>query len=159
MTFDDSGSDVTRIYYSRGTTRIIFAPPPDRTPVSKPKKDPGVSHENSADSFGVVYVNDIARRALFDEKNPKFPTGSVIVREKLLQANDAVAQMLVVMVKRERGFNSKARDWEFLMIDGGLSKILRREKTGDCRNCHEQKKKQDFVFRSYLTADVRARQK
>lgn len=76
-----------------------------------------------------------------------------------MQANDAVPQLLVVMVKRERGFNRKANDWEFLMIDGNVSKITRREKTGGCRDCHKQQKNNDFVFRSYLTAEARSAQK
>jgi hypothetical protein len=76
-----------------------------------------------------------------------------------LQPTDPAPQSLVVMVKRERGFNRKANDWEFLMIDGGLTNIIRREKTGDCRNCHKQQKDEDYVFRTYLTADVRAKQK
>ena len=157
--FPDSGSDVTRIYQSRGTTRIIYAPPPDRTPVSTPIKNDTALHADSADSYGVIYVNEVARQSLVDAKKPRFPIGSVIVREKLLRTNDAAPQVLVVMVKRDQGFNSKARDWEFLMIDGDLSKILRREKHGECRDCHVQQRDQDYVFRSYLAADTRARQK
>ena len=146
---------------SNGTTRIFLAPPPDRTKQSKPKpkEDDSASHEDTFNSFGVIYVNELARRSLVDAKKPRFPVGSVIIREKLAQANDVTPQLLVVMMKRERGFNSKARDWEFLMIDGGLSKILRREKTGGCLNCHKQKKDQDFVFRLYLTDEAHARQK
>lgn len=121
--------------------------------------DTNALHENSLDSFGVVYVNELARRSLVNDKKPRFPVGSIIVREKLAHVNDVAPQMLVVMVKRERGFNSKARDWEFLMIDGGLSKIIRREKTGECRDCHKSRKDSDFVFRSYLSEDVRRNQK
>jgi hypothetical protein len=73
----------------------------------------------------VIYVNDAARQALVDEK------------------------------KHERGFNPKANDWEFLVIDGDASRIQRREKTGDCLACHSQQKNTDFVFRSYLPEDVR----
>jgi hypothetical protein len=150
--------DVPRIYSSNGTTRIVLAPPPDRTPSSKPAKDESVSHENSASSFGVVYVNEVARRSLIEDKKPRFPSGSVIVREKLSKATDAAPQMLVMMVKREKGFNSKALDWEFLMIDVGLNKVLKREKSGACLNCHKQQKKQDFVFRSYMSDEMRAKQ-
>ncbi len=139
-----------------GTTRTIYSPRPDRTRTSPEKKETTPTHENAIDSFGVVYVNNLARHALMEEKNPRFPVGSVIVREKLTKVGDSKAQMLVVMVKREKGFNSKARDWEFLMTDGEMSKVLRREKTGGCRDCHEQQKKQDFVFRLYMSEDERA---
>jgi hypothetical protein len=151
--------EVTPISASNGTNKIVFPSPPDRTSSSNTETDDLSSHKNNADSFGVVYANDVARRSLVEVKVPKFPVGSIIVREKLTQATDIAPQLLVVMVKRQRGFNSNAGDWEFLMIDGGLSKVLQREKSGECRNCHAKQKDQDFVFRSYLTADTRAGQK
>lgn len=97
-----------------------------------------------------MFVNDVGRSALLEAKNPQFPVGSIIVREKLLKIDDAVPQLLVAMIKRARGFNRKANDWEFLMIDGSLTKITQREKTGSCRDCHKQQKGDDFVFRTYM---------
>lgn len=51
------------------------------------------------------------------------------------------------MVKREKGFNSKANDWEFLTVTGDLKKIEKREKEGKCQQCHASEAKNDFVFR------------
>jgi hypothetical protein len=134
--------------------------PPRRKPVPKKEKPSNFTgHENSANTFGVIYVNELARHALLEEKKPQFPVGSVIVREKLLRENDTAPQVLVVMVKRERGFNRKANDWEFLLLDGSLSKITHREKTGSCRDCHKQEKDSDYVFRSYLSEKIRLSQK
>lgn len=133
--------------------------PPSRSSGRKSKPDNSKSHENAFNSFGVVYVNEIARHALVNEKKPQFPVGSVIVREKLAQANAAAPELLVVMVKRARSFNRKANDWEFLTIDGSVSNITHREKTGSCRDCHQQQKGSDFVFRTYLPEDVRLSQK
>lgn len=96
---------------------------------------------------------------MIEDKKPEFLRGSVIVREKRTHIGDTTPQLLVMMVKREKGFNSKARDWEFLMIDGGLSKVLKREKSGECLQCHKKQKEQDFVFRYYLTDELRAKQK
>jgi hypothetical protein len=150
--------DVTQITNSRGTTTIRLASPPRRESAATPKPKSPDSHDETI-SFGVIYVNELARRALLEEKQPKFPPGSIIVREKLGQERDAAPQVVVAMAKRERGFNPKANDWEFLVLDGGASVIQRREKTGDCRDCHAKEKKADFVFRSYLTEEVRRRQK
>lgn len=86
---------------------------------------------------------------MFDEK-PQFPVGSIIIREKLAQADDTAPQLLVALVKRERGFNPKAKDWEFLMFDGSATTIRQREKTGSCQECHVLQKDNDLVFRSYL---------
>ncbi|MBC7911918.1 MAG: cytochrome P460 family protein [Pyrinomonadaceae bacterium] len=144
-----------------GITRFIFpGPPRPRSSSSSDDDDDDPSpHEGDATSYGVIYVNELARRAMVDEKKPRFPAGSVIVREKLAQEADAAPQVLVVMVKREQGFNLKAKDWEFLTIDGQLSKVEHREKTGSCRDCHNSQKDRDFVFRSYLTEEMRGKQK
>ncbi len=116
------------------------------------------SHKEEFDSFGIVYVNETARHPLFDEKKPQYPIGSVIVREKLKQEN-AAPELLAVMVKREKGFNPKANDWEFLLLDGDAGRIRERQKTGSCRDCHTHEKKIDYVFRTYLPRDIRLKQK
>ena len=71
----------------------------------------------------------------------------MIVREKLLTTNAAGADVLVVMVKREKNFNPKANDWEFLTVSGDMKKIEKREKEGKCQKCHASEAKNDFVFR------------
>ena len=76
-----------------------------------------------------------------------FPTGSILVREKLLTPNAPSPDVLVVMVKRETGFNPKANDWEFLTVSGDMKKIEKREKEGKCRACHASEASNDFVFR------------
>lgn len=101
----------------------------------------------------MVYVNDVARHALLGEEKPQFPVGSIIIREKLKRAKDTEPQLLIALVKRERGFNPQANDWEFLKLDGSASKIQSREKTGSCLDCHAQQKERDYVFRSYLPAN------
>jgi hypothetical protein len=128
---------------------------PPRQSEAGHERESSASHEDGAGSFGVVYVNEVARHALLSEKKPQFAVGSVIVREKLARETDAAPQLLVVMVKRERGFNPKANDWEFLMLDGDARRVRHREKTGSCQTCHAQQKKSDFVFRTYLTEDTR----
>jgi hypothetical protein len=77
----------------------------------------------------------------------KFPAGSILVREKLLTPTAASPDVLVVMVKREKGFNPKANDWEFLTVSGDVKKIDKREKEGKCQQCHASEAKNDFVFR------------
>jgi hypothetical protein len=121
---------------------------------SKPEKKNPDSHESGAVSFGVIYVNEVARRAFLDEKKPRFPVGSIIVREKLAKEDDRTPQLLVALVKHQSGFNALANDWEFLVLDSQASAIQRSEKTGSCQACHAQQKKTDFVFRTYLPEEV-----
>ncbi len=76
----------------------------------------------------------------------QFPRGSIIVREKLSKAEDSQPELLTVMIKRERGFNRAANDWEFLLVDGAATKVLERQKKGSCLDCHVSQKQRDFVY-------------
>jgi len=75
-----------------------------------------------------------------------FPTGSIIVREKLGKPDDQRPQLLAVMVKHASGFSPKTGDWEYLILDGGLTKVRERRKQGACFECHESQRSRDFVF-------------
>lgn len=114
-------------------------------PAPAPKKNEA-THEGDGNTFGVVYINDLAREAVNAEPAIQFPRGSIIVREKLANADDAKPLLLTVMIKRARGFNPKANDWEFLAIDGAMNKILERQKKGSCLDCHSSQEHRDFVY-------------
>ena len=128
---------------SRGQTRIRLADPPSRARSAPPKfGEEGDGHNTS--TYGVVYANELARAALAGDL--KFPAGSIIVREKLSKPDDVTPQLLAVMVKRAAGFNPKGGDWEFLTVDGALTKVTGRQKTGSCLDCHASQRERDFVF-------------
>jgi hypothetical protein len=78
-----------------------------------------------------------------------YPEGAVIVREKL-ETEAGSPELLTAMIKRKKGFNPAASDWEFLVISGDATKITKREKTGACQSCHQSVSVKDFVFDSYL---------
>jgi hypothetical protein len=121
---------------------IIFSGPRPAPAIRKSKE----THESGSRSFGVVYVNSLARNAVAAEPSIQFPRGSIIVREKLAQADDKQPQHLTVMIKRARGFNPAANDWEFLAVDGAMTKIQERQKKGSCLKCHASQKARDFVY-------------
>ena len=75
---------------------------------------------------------------------------TIIVREKLLNAEDTNPELVTVMVKREKGFSAKTGDWEYLVIDGAIDKIKQRETVSSCSKCHAQAAQTDFVFKTYL---------
>ena len=135
---------------SKNTTRIlmpgavIFS---GRGPAPAVQKDNDKkSHDTVSHSFAAVYANRLAWEAMVAEPRINYPSGSIIVREKLTRANDTEPQLLSVMIKRERGFNPAANDWEFLVTDGKLSKIGERQKKGSCLNCHVSQRDRDFVY-------------
>ncbi len=74
----------------------------------------------------------------------------MIVREKLITADAADPELVTVMVKREKGFSPKTGDWEYLIVEGSLGKIIKREKVGSCSKCHANASQMDFVFKTYL---------
>ena len=104
------------------------------------------THEDGAKSFGVVYVDSPAREAILADPPIQFPRGSIIVRARLTQPDDTQPEHLTVMIKRARGFNPAANDWEFLAVDGAMTKILERQKKGSCLDCHASQKQRDFVY-------------
>lgn len=112
----------------------------------KPQKSP---HEKGNQTFARVFANDLALTEIY-KGAPKFPTGSIIVREKLLNAEDTNPELVTVMVKREKGFSAKTGDWEYLVIDGAIDKIKQRETVSSCSKCHAQAAQTDFVFKTYL---------
>ena len=101
------------------------------------------------DKFVAVYVNDKGKSAMMSEPVPKFPIGSIIVKEKFSNAEGGSPELMTAMLKREAGYNSESGDWEYLVIDGEGTKIEARGKLDECMSCHAAVSKQDFIFRSY----------
>jgi len=60
------------------------------------------------------------------------------------------------MIKREPGYNPESGDWEYLVLDGGASKIVERGKLTRCSGCHRPYKSSDFITRTYLPETVRS---
>lgn len=101
-----------------------------------------------------VYVNPAGREAMMKQAHPKFPVGSVIVKEKFPSHDSEYPELLTVMMKRERGYDSANGDWEYLVMEGDLSTIRARGKLRSCQGCHLEKAADDYVFRTYLPHNV-----
>jgi len=101
-----------------------------------------------------VYVNSVGREAMMTKRRPKFPVGTMIVKEKLGDPLSTNPELLTAMIKREPGYNPENGDWEYLMLDGEASKIVERGKLTRCSGCHQHYEKTDFVTRSYLPEKV-----
>lgn len=107
------------------------------------------------DKYFTVYVNDVGRTAMLKQKNPKFPVGSIIVKEKLADKESRSPELLTVMIKREKGFNSVSGDWEYMVLDGAGTKIEGRGQLQNCQACHLTNRKTDYIFRTYLPYELR----
>ena len=97
-------------------------------------------------SYARVFVNAEAAQAITTD-NVDFPVGSTIVREKLASETALSPEVLTVMIKRWRGFSPKTNDWEFLVVGGEVNKVKKRQKTGNCAECHSEVRQSDFVNR------------
>jgi Cytochrome P460 len=106
------------------------------------------------DKFIVVYVNDIGKHAMMEEKVPAFPLGSVIVKEKLPSKDSSEPELLTAMRKREPGYNPGNGDWEYFALDGSGKSVKARGKLESCQACHMMVKDTDFVSRNYLPYEI-----
>ena len=122
---------------------------PDGKLPPKEEDSPNNPHEIGVKTFARYYANEAAQAEIY-KNAPKFPAGSIIVREKLLTAEAANPELVTVMLKREAGFSRKTGDWEYLIVAGDLNKVQKREKTGSCSKCHAAAAQTDFVFKTYL---------
>ena len=104
--------------------------------------------------YFTVYVNEVGRKAMLDQKNPQFPTGSVIVKEKLSARDSQTPELLTVMIKQKKGFNPASGDWEYMVADGTGSRVEGRGNLQNCQSCHVARPQTDYIFRTYLPDGV-----
>ena len=129
----------------RSVRQAEFADAPAYRPDdSEPRED----HKNG-ETFARVYSNELARPAMA-KGNTAFPAGSIIVREKLWRADSTQPALITAMIKRDRGFSPATNDWEFFVIDRGLTRVKDRDTVGNCASCHITAKETDWVFKTYL---------
>jgi hypothetical protein len=111
------------------------------------------------DNYITVYVNDVGRHAMMEEKTPHFPQGSVIIKEKLMKPTSTTPELLTVMLKREPGYNPESGDWEYMVVDGTGKSVQARGKLENCQSCHLMDKDTDYISRRYLPYAVSSKLK
>lgn len=111
------------------------------------------------DKYINVYVNEIGKAAMTMERFPKFPPGSMIVKEKLATADATAPELLTAMIKRAAGYNAAGGDWEYMVLSGDAKSIQAQGKLETCMACHAAKRDSGFVFRDYLRGEDWAKMK
>jgi len=115
-----------------------------------------------------VFVNEVGKEAMLTQKYPRFPVGTVIVKQKLpsipyrdvdvktdtIKSPNSNPELLTVMIKREAGYNRENGDWEFMATDGKGETVSARGKLPSCQGCHKPYAKTDYIVRSYLPVSV-----
>ena len=101
-----------------------------------------------------VFVNPAGREQMMTKRSPKYPIGTMVVKEKLGSPDSTKPEVLTAMIKRGPGYNPENGDWEYLVLDGAASKIVERGKLTRCSGCHRPYERSDFVTRTYLPEEV-----
>ena len=95
-----------------------------------------------------VYVNKVGQQAMLLERIPHFPVGAIIVKEKHTLPGDKTPELMTVMTKQQAGYDTAHGDWEYVVMNAS-GKIEAKGKLATCQNCHDQKKRADYVFKGY----------
>jgi len=109
-------------------------------------------------NFFTVWVNDIGKKAMFAKGDTAFPAGSIIVKEKFVprdkNAGDLIKplatdkpQLLTVMIKHEKGYDTPNGDWEYFTCDGNAQPAPASTSVKHCQSCH-QKAEPDHTYRT-----------
>ena len=107
------------------------------------------------DAAILVYVSAEGLGPFKEERYP-LPEGTLILKEKFASHDAKSPELYTGMLKREKGYNPKAGDWEFFTLSGSRGAITSRGRIDSCMDCHQHRAKSDFLMRQtysqYLTA-------
>jgi hypothetical protein len=121
-----------------------------RAPIT-PGSDQAKAHGPHFKPAIVVRVNPEAIDPFKSHKS--VPVGSTVVKEKHPSLDGkGPPQEYAAMIRREAGYDPAHGDWEYLYVVQGKPHVITRGKLGSCIDCHEGKKDQDYLFRTYLPA-------
>jgi Cytochrome P460 len=121
----------------------------------KETKNEEINNNIHKDKYINVYVSLIGEYEMLKKKNPVFPVGTIIVKEKLDSPDSETPELLTVMIKRPKGYNPQVGDWEFMTLNGTATDITSRGKIESCQSCHIGYKQNDYVTRTYLPYKIR----
>jgi hypothetical protein len=153
---DNAEVDINRVAREYRTLRLITSEPAEVNPylvvfcISRSSFIENARERSGPHAFSKIniYMNDSAADA-FAAGSTSYPTGSVVVKEKLgstvddLGATDGVGGM----VKRETGYDPDHGDWEYFYFD--TPDNIETGRIESCVQCHERAKATDYVFGSW----------
>ena len=107
---------------------------------------------NPAETQIKVYANELAAKVIDGGLKGLFPSGSIVVKEKLPGDAAGDSEALGIAVKHEAGFDPAHSDWEFIYKSGG--KIARGPlELKNCYDCHSSKAYGDAQTSDYVFVD------
>jgi hypothetical protein len=120
-----------------------MAPTPADWSQAREKHGPHTEH------YIQVYANPIATQISHKGKARLFPTGAVIVKEKLMDSPQGTVAGVAFMIKRGTSEFASTGGWEFAYYPrSGDSASLQA-----CASCHRSAASKDYIFGPYPSLD------
>lgn len=153
--FEDTAGSGDLALIDRSFACAEGAPIPAQTPQSRVEHGDGKEinrdHRHALTPGKAITINVFVTKngeaALHDEF-PRFPLGTVVLKEKILQAVSAKTLLYTGMLKREAGYNPECGDWEFFVVSGDGKKVTTRGKFANCMKCHKDYPRTDFITKT-----------
>jgi hypothetical protein len=109
----------------------------------------GMAHDaKNPDVTRFIFVKDDAKR----KSDGQFPIGTILVKQSQIKDGSLVG-VATAMVKRVKGYNAAAGDWEWFMLEPKTGTIIKnaqgeaqRGKIEFCIACHADVSEQDYSF-------------
>jgi len=150
LTFNACTSAPTKKYdtkYSANET-ISFEDWQEHTRLNKDVLD-SASHN----AFIDIYANELGVKAYLDRVT-KFPVGAELLKPLYRDAKREHLIRLVIMVKREAGYDSKNGDWWYGVYDKTGKEAWYQGRIHSCIKCHQIAKESDFLFTESVMDDI-----
>lgn len=96
--------------------------------------------------WAVTKTNELAQSALANPGRRHFPEGSILIKEKYSASSGGSPMLYTAMIKRTRGFNPQAGDWEYFVVNLGPSRDVIRTGMDGCIKCHQMVSGYGHVF-------------
>jgi hypothetical protein len=81
-----------------------------------------------------------------------YPKGTMILKRKYRDPEGRATELFTGMLKREKGYNPEAGDWQFFVLDSRGEQVTEFGRLVSCMDCHAAFRKNDFVSRKYMAA-------
>ncbi|HVE70532.1 MAG TPA: cytochrome P460 family protein [Thermoanaerobaculia bacterium] len=114
-------------------------------PHSMSLDDPEKKYGPHAMRWVRVYANESAAAAMRKEGRTRFPAGSILAKEKLVDREGEDFDAVAFMVKHEEGKFEKSGGWEFLFYPAPEG----ADAYDGCVTCHRVGAKRDYVFGTF----------
>lgn len=97
------------------------------------------------DAYVDIYVNELAKEA-YEKRLPIYPIGAEVLKPLYGDTEKKRLARLVVMIKMQKGYDSKNGDWWYGVYDPSGTELWHKGRIQHCIDCHAVAKETDYMF-------------